>query len=76
MLYLEWDAFVAVMECWTNVMKGGTELRAALVCADSINVHFINKLRCALDFIHKYNTCVCHLSKKIMWIVLHNVYVH
>jgi exportin-5 len=30
MLYLEWDAFVAVMECWTNVMKADTELRAAL----------------------------------------------
>ena len=41
MLYLEWDAFVAVMECWTNVMKADTELRAALVCVIKLSMCFI-----------------------------------
>ena len=30
-LYLEWDGFVALMECWTNVMKPESDLKTELV---------------------------------------------
>ena len=31
-LYLEWDGFAGVMECWSNSLKSYPDLKAVLVC--------------------------------------------
>ena len=55
MLYLEWDGFVGVLECWGNVLKSDPDLRSVLVW----KCMYMCITRTCHVYAHATCTCTC-----------------
>ena len=76
MLYLEWDGFVGVLECWGNVLKSDPDLRSVLVW----KCMYMCITRTCHVYAHATCTCtyvVYHVMKcisKCMYMCMTNTY--